>query len=99
SRAGAKAKVDNNYFKNSRDVLGTFYTNEAGYWHVSGNIFDNVTWSAPGSENNPAGPDVKSTTTVSVPYSFTLDQATCVPSIVSRTAGANTGLKESNGAC
>ena len=26
SRAGAKAKVDNNYFKNSKDILGTFYT-------------------------------------------------------------------------
>ena len=25
-RAGGKAKVDNNYFKNSKDVLGTFYT-------------------------------------------------------------------------
>ena len=26
SRAGAKAKVDNNYFQDSKDVLGTFYT-------------------------------------------------------------------------
>ena len=99
SRAGAKAKVDNNYFKNSRDVLGTFYTDQAGYWHVSGNVFDNVTWSAPGSEHKPAGPDVKSTTTVTVPYSFTLDQANCVPTVVSRTAGANKGLRESDGTC
>ncbi|GAB2966757.1 pectate lyase family protein [Saccharothrix stipae] len=99
SRAGAKAKVDNNYFKNSRDVLGTFYTDEAGYWQVGGNIFDNVTWSARGSEHNPAGPDVKSTTTVDVPYGFTLDQTGCVPNIVGRTAGADKGLKESTGAC
>ncbi|MDU0294826.1 polysaccharide lyase family 1 protein, partial [Saccharothrix longispora] len=99
SRAGAKAKVDNNYFKNSKDVLGTFYTSEAGYWQVSGNIFDNVTWSAPGSDTNPAGPDVRSTTTVSIPYSYTLDRTECVPGIVSRTAGADTGLKESNGTC
>ncbi|PWI17919.1 pectate lyase [Streptomyces sp. Act143] len=99
SRVGAKAKVDNNYFKDSKDVLGTFYTDLAGYWQVSGNIFDNVTWSAPGAENNPAGPDPVSNTTVSIPYAYTLDQASCVPDIVSRTAGATTGLKVSDGNC
>lgn len=30
SRAGARAKVENNYFEDSKDVLGTFYTDEAG---------------------------------------------------------------------
>lgn len=99
SRAGAKAKVDNNYFKDSKDVLGTFYTSEAGYWQVSGNIFNNVTWSSPGSENNPAGPNPVSNTTVSIPYSYTLDGASCVPSIVNLTAGANKGLQVSNGSC
>lgn len=99
SRAGAKAKVENNHFKNSKDVLGTFYTDAAGYWQVSGNVFDNVTWSAPGDENNPAGPDPKSNTTVSIPYSYSLDAANCVPAIVSRTAGAGKNLQVSNGSC
>jgi pectate lyase len=99
SRAGARARVDNNYFKNSKDVLGTFYTSEAGTWQVNGNIFDNVTWSAPGSDNNPAGPNVTSNTTVSIPYAFTLDGASCVPSVVTATAGANKGLQVSNGSC
>jgi pectate lyase len=99
SRAGAKAKVDNNYFQNSKDVLGTFYTDQLGSWQVSGNIFDNVTWSAPGTDNRPAGPNVTSNTTVSIPYSFTLDGASCVPSIVAATAGANKGLVVSNGNC
>jgi pectate lyase len=99
SRAGARAKVENNYFKNSKDVLGTFYTSEAGFWQVSGNVFDNVTWSAPGSENNPAGPNPQSNTTVSIPYAYTLDGASCVPAIVSQTAGANKGLQVSNGNC
>lgn len=99
SRAGARAKVDNNYFKNSKDVLGTFYTDAAGYWQVSGNTLDNVTWSSPSSENNPAGPDLKSNTTVSIPYSYNLDQANCVPDIVARTAGANKGLQVSDGNC
>lgn len=99
SRVGGRAKVDSNYFKNSKDVLGTFYTDAMGYWQVSGNVFDNVTWSAPGSENHPAGPDPQSDTTVSIPYAYHLDQAACVPDIVSRTAGAGTGLQVSNGNC
>ncbi|MGW0336502.1 pectate lyase family protein [Streptomyces sp. NPDC003011] len=99
SRAGAKAKVDNNYFEDSKDVLGTFYTDQAGYWQVSGNVFDNVTWSSPGSENKPAGPNPQSTTTVGIPYSYALDAAACVPDVVSRTAGAGTGLQVSNGNC
>ncbi|NYI03806.1 pectate lyase family protein [Allostreptomyces psammosilenae] len=99
SRAGARAKVDNNYFEDSKDVLGTFYTDAAGYWQVSGNIFDNVTWSSPGGDNNPAGPNPQSNTTVSIPYSYRLDAASCVPGIVAQTAGANKGLRVSDGNC
>jgi pectate lyase len=98
-RAGGKAKVENNYFKNSKDVLGTFYTDLPGYWQTSGNILDNVTWSAAGSDNNPAGPAMASNTTISVPYSYTLDGASCVPTIVAATAGAGKGLQVSNGSC
>ncbi|MEV4490181.1 pectate lyase [Micromonospora coxensis] len=99
SRAGARAKVDNNYFKDSKDVLGTFYTDQAGYWQVSGNIFDNVTWSSRSGDTNPAGPNPQSNTTVSIPYSYRLDAASCVPSVVSQTAGANKGLRVSDGNC
>jgi pectate lyase len=99
SRAGARAKVENNYFKNSMNVLGTFYTDAAGYWQASGNILDNVTWSAKDSETNPAGPSMPSNTTVSIPYSYSLDNAACVPALVAATAGANTGIKTSNGSC
>ncbi|WP_433553542.1 pectate lyase family protein [Micromonospora zamorensis] len=99
SRAGAKAKVENNYFRDSKDVLGTFYTDERGFWQVSGNILDNVTWSGAGSENYPAGPNLTSTTTVNIPYPYSLDGASCVPDIVRQTVGANTGLRVSNGSC
>ncbi|MFF5336222.1 polysaccharide lyase family 1 protein [Streptomyces sp. NPDC013181] len=99
SRAGAHAKVDNNYFKDSKDVLGTFYTDTTGYWQVSGNTFDNVTWSAPGAENHPAGPNPQSNTSISIPYAYTLDDASCVPAIVAATAGAGKGLKVSDGDC
>ena len=99
SRAGARAKVENNYFSNSMNVLGTFYTDAAGYWQASGNILDNVTWSAADGETNPAGPSMPSNTTVSIPYTYTLDNAACVPALIAATAGANTGIKTSNGSC
>ncbi|NEE49156.1 pectate lyase, partial [Streptomyces sp. SID8455] len=82
-----------------KDVLGTFYTDQAGYWQVSGNTLDNVTWSTPGGTTRPAGPDMKSTTTVNIPYTYRADAAGCVPDVVSRTAGAGTGLKVSDGNC
>ena len=92
--------MDNNYFEDSKDVLGTFYTDEAGYWQVGGNIFDNVTWSAPGSDNDPAGPNPKSNTTVSIPYSYSLDGGELrAGASSSQTAGANKGLQVSNGSC
>ncbi|OKI15608.1 pectate lyase [Nocardiopsis sp. TSRI0078] len=99
SRAGARAKVENNYFKDSKDVLGTFYTDERGSWEVSGNIFDNVTWSSEGDENYPAGPDPRSTTSVSIPYSYELDDAGCVLEVLEQTAGAGKGNRTSDGNC
>ncbi|MFF9751514.1 pectate lyase [Streptomyces sp. DH-12] len=99
SRAGARAKVDNNYFEDSKDVLGTFYTDQAGSWQVSGNVFDNVTWSSRSGDHNPAGPNPTSNTSVSIPYGYTLDGANCVPNVVAQTAGANKGLKVSDGSC
>jgi pectate lyase len=99
SRVGAKIKVDNNYFEDSKDPIGTFYTDLRGYWEVSGNIFDDVTWSEEGEDNYPAGPDPQSTTTVDIPYSYDLDDAGCVPDVVAQTAGAGTGLQVSDGDC
>jgi pectate lyase len=98
-RAGGKAKVENNYFRNSKDVLGTFYTDLMGSWQVSGNIYDNVTWSPPDTEYHPAGPNPVSNTSISVPYSYSLDPASCVPAIVNQTAGANKALQVSSGSC
>jgi pectate lyase len=99
SRAGARAKVENNHFEDSKDVLGTFYTNERGSWEVSGNIFDNVTWSREGDENYPAGPDPRSNTSVSIPYSYELDDAGCVSQVLDQTAGAGKGNRVSDGDC
>ena len=99
ARLGGKAKVDSNYFENAKDPLGTFYVNDMGYWDVSGNIFDNVTWTEEGDDNHPAGPNVQSTTSISIPYSYTLDDASCVPNMVANTAGAYTNMAVSDGSC
>ncbi|RPF23275.1 pectate lyase [Myceligenerans xiligouense] len=96
SRLGAKVKVENNYFQDSANPLGTFYTDEMGYWEVSGNIWDNITWD---SGDHPAGPNPQSTTSVSIPYGYTLDGAECVPNLLQQTAGAHTNLAVSDGSC
>ncbi|MBT0773527.1 polysaccharide lyase family 1 protein [Kineosporia sp. J2-2] len=96
-RNGGKALVQNNYFKDSKNVLGTFYTNLKGTYQTSGNVLDNVTWTSADSENFPAGSSMTSTGTVTVPYSTTLDDASKIPSIVKATAGAGTGLAVSDG--
>ena len=99
ARRGAKIRVENNYFENSRNPLGTFFDEVDGYWQVSGNFFSSsVTWEAK-SDQRPAGPNVVSTTSVSIPYSYSADDAGCVPQIVQSTAGANKGMQTSDGNC
>ena len=92
ARAGGQVKVENNYFENARNPLGTFYADESvmGLWEVGGNIFtDTVRWEIDtgNKEFYPAGPDVKSTTTVQTSYSYELDAAADVPGIVKANVG------------
>ncbi|WP_088134364.1 pectate lyase family protein [Vibrio gazogenes] len=98
-RIGGKIKAENNYVKDSKDPLGTFYTNDMGFWDVSGNIWNNVRWSNDGNKVHPAGPNPVSTTSIRIPYQYQPDQASCVPAIVMATAGANKGLAVSDGHC
>ncbi|WP_052480975.1 pectate lyase family protein [Gilvimarinus agarilyticus] len=98
-RIGGQIRAEHNYFQDSKDPLGTFYTNDMGYWDVSGNIWDNITWTADDDDNHPAGPNPTSTTSINIPYSYALDDADCVPQIIQGTAGAHTNLATSNGSC
>lgn len=98
-RIGGKIKAENNYFENAKNPLGTFYTDKMGSWDVSGNIWgENVTWQS-GDEATPAGPDPVSTTSINIPYTYSLDEAACVPEILEKTAGANKNLSVSDGKC
>lgn len=87
-RNGASLLIDGNYFENSRNPLGTFFFVEnPGTYEVAGNYFaPSVEWEA-SSDKIPAGPNVQSTGSVTVPYDYALDQATCVPAIVRANAG------------
>ncbi len=98
-RIGGQIKAENNYFKDSKNPIGTFYTNDMGYWDVSGNVFDDVEWSDDASKMHPAGPDPVSTTSITIPYDYALDDADCVPEVILATAGAGTDLAVSDGTC
>ena len=88
SRNGARLLIDGNYFTDARNPLGTFfYIDNPGVWDVSDNFFDsNIVWES-SSDQIPAGPNVQSTGSVSVPYSYTLHPTQEVPAIVMASAG------------
>jgi len=99
SRQGAKIRVENNYFENAKNPLGSFYDDVLGYWQVSGNIFgNNVTWEEQDDEH-PAGPNPTSNTSVNIPYSYSLDDAGCLPDLIPSLAGADKGIRFSDGSC
>lgn len=79
SRMGAKLRIDNNVFENSDDPIGSWDSDEVGYWHLSGNQYINCTGSMPTS----------STTTYNPPYSYSLTATGSVKSTV--TSGAGSG--------
>jgi pectate lyase len=96
-RMGGKIKAEHCYFEDCKNPLGTFYTDDMGYWEVNNNIWQNCDWSESGKKNHPAGPDPKSTTTIAIPYDYELDPVDSVPKLVVKTAGANNGLRVSDG--
>lgn len=97
-RMGGQIKAEHNHFENANNPIGTFYTDEMGYWDLKDNIFENVTWTS-ASDEFPAGPNPVSTTSINIPYSYQLDAVTCVKNIVLATAGAGKGLATSDGSC
>jgi len=53
------------------------YSDTTGYWDVKDNIFDNCSGSQP----------TESTTSFSPPYSYDLDPASSIPSVVNSNVG------------
>ena len=73
----AVVKVENNYFDNCKDPIGSWDSERVGTWDVSDNVFDACTGSQPS----------ESTGSLTIPYDYELDAAEDVPSIVSAGAG------------
>lgn len=87
-RNGASLRIEGNYFTRAKNPLGVFhYIENPGVWEVHDNIFTSSVLWEPDDEEIPAGPDVQSTGSVSVPYQYTLDPAEDVPAIVIVNAG------------
>jgi pectate lyase len=77
SRMGAVLRVENNWFENSKDPLGFWYSDETGYWDVSNNRYVNCTGSQPTSSTRSFNP----------PYNYSLDSVDSVPATVRQYAG------------
>ena len=74
SRAGAKAKVENNYFQNSKDVLGTFYTDRGRLLAGQRQHLRQRDLVRPGQREPPGRAEPgRPTPRVSIPYSYSLD--------------------------
>lgn len=97
-RIGGQIKAENNVFNEVQNPIGTFYTDDMGFWDLSGNTFSNVSW-LDNSTNHPAGPDPVSTTSIAIPYLNALDGTDCVQDIVLSSAGTGTDYAVSDGQC
>ncbi len=88
ARNGATLLIENNSFVDSKNPLGTFfYLTNPGTYEVNDNYFaPSVVWQT-ASDLILAGPNVRSTGTLSVPYEYDLDPVECVPQIVQANAG------------
>ena len=88
ARAGGKAKVENNYFEGSKDVLGTFYTDLPGSWQVGRQHLRQRDLVAQGHGHQPRRARTRRRPRPSASRTRTrLDGASCVPAIVARRPG------------
>jgi pectate lyase len=86
SRMGGRILVEGNYFKNSNNpLIASDDSDEPGCWQTRSNFLDSISYDR--SVGNGAlvvpiisGGQFDSTCTVTVPYSYTLDAATSLPS-------------------
>ena len=77
SRMGAVVKVENNYFQNSSDPIGSWFSPVEGEWDVGNNIFDRCTGAQP----------TESTGSLSPPYAYELDAPEDLPDMIPANAG------------
>jgi pectate lyase len=86
-RMGAEGLIQNNVFEDVKNPIVSEYSAGIGKWNLSGNSFTDVTWAKMGS-GEASAQDGKSTTDYTVPYAYTLDDASTVKAYVTAHAGS-----------
>jgi pectate lyase len=86
SRMGGRILVEGNYFKNSNNpLLASDDSNQPGCWQTRSNFLDSISYDRSVGDGALVVPIISggqfdSTCTVTVPYSYTLDSASGLPS-------------------
>ncbi len=81
SRVGAKLLIQNNYFENCKNPIGSWFSDVIGYWFQEGNIFDNCTTTGAGDVDSGGTVPVTDATygntckKIALPYNCTLETA------------------------
>ena len=85
-RMGGRILVEGNYFKNSNNpLIASDDSSEPGCWQTRSNFLDSISYDRSVGNGALVVPIIingqfDSTCTVTVPYSYTLDSATSLPS-------------------
>lgn len=87
SRMGANIKIDGNVFEDSKNPIGSYFSEEVGYWDLGDNLFDNVEWVAASGGDITAGPNPESTVSYDPPYEYSLVPLEDVRTHVAANAG------------
>lgn len=88
SRMGATIKIDGNVFEDSKNPIGSWYSDEIGYWDLGENLFENIEWVAASGGDVTAGPNPESTVSYDPPYEYSLVPLNEVRDHVAANAGA-----------
>ncbi|MEC5387072.1 polysaccharide lyase family 1 protein [Uliginosibacterium sp. H3] len=92
-RMGGIALIESNYFENVKNPVTSRDSSSIGYWDLRNNyVGANITWDTPDSATVNATNWTTTKAFGSTGYSYTVDSAACVKSIVIATAGAGTNL-------
>jgi pectate lyase len=92
-RMGGVALIESNYFENVKNPVTSRDSSSIGYWDLRNNyVGSGITWDTPDSATVNATNWTTTKAFGSTGYSYTVDSAACVKSIVIATAGAGKNL-------
>ncbi|KAJ9451100.1 Pectate trisaccharide-lyase [Diplonema papillatum] len=98
-RLTSLVRIDYNVFESVTNPFGAISVATAGKWDLYGNSFIDVAWVGEGSCNTLGGPIMKSTGSLSLPYTADMDHVDCLVPVVEATSGVHEMLLRSNFTC